>query len=75
MVITDVSDAIALDCIAITSNEASQDQVDYINQFKGEVIVCPDRDKAGEKLIKQEQENGWSVSFPMWEDDIKVLKL
>ena len=60
-----------MDCIAITSNEASQDQIDYINQFKGEVIVCPDRDKAGEKLIKQAQENGWSVSFPMWEDDIK----
>ena len=66
-----IIDAIALDCIAITSNEASQDQIDYINQFKGEVIVCPDRDKAGEKLIKQAQENGWSVSFPMWEDDIK----
>ena len=66
-----IIDALALDCIAITSNEASQDQIDYINQFKGEVIVCPDRDKAGEKLIKQAQENGWSVSFPMWEDDIK----
>ena len=24
-----------------------------------------------QKLIKQAQENGWSVSFPMWEDDIK----
>ena len=66
-----IIDALALDCVAITSNEASQDQIDYINQFRGEVIVCPDRDKAGEKLIKQAQENGWSVSFPMWEDDIK----
>ena len=66
-----IIDALALDCIAITSNEASQEQIDYINQFKGEVIVCPDRDKAGQKLIHQAQENGWSVSFPLWEDDVK----
>jgi hypothetical protein len=64
-------DAACLDAVAIMSNEASDMQIDYINQFKGEVIVCPDRDKAGEKLIKQAIENGWSVSFPRWEDDLK----
>ena len=64
-------DAACLDAVAIMSNEASDTQIDYINQFKGEVIVCPDRDKAGEKLIKQAIENGWSVSFPRWEDDLK----
>lgn len=66
-----VLDAAVLDAVAIMSNEASEEQIDYINQFKGEVILCPDRDKAGRKLIKQAQENGWSVSFPLWEDDIK----
>jgi hypothetical protein len=64
-------DAACLDAVAIMSNEASDTQIDYINQFKEEVIVCPDRDKAGEKLIKQAIENGWSVSFPRWEDDLK----
>ena len=64
-------DAAVLDCVAIMSNEASQKQIDYINQFKGEVIVCPDRDNAGKKLIYQAQENGWSVSFPIWEEHIK----
>jgi len=64
-------DAAVLDCVAIMSNEASQSQIDYINQFKGEVIVCPDRDNAGKKLIYQAQENGWSVSFPIWEEHIK----
>ena len=64
-------DAACLDAVAIMSNEASDTQIDYINHFKGEVIVCPDRDKAGEKLIKQAIENGWSVSFPRWEDDLK----
>ena len=66
-----VIDAACLDAVGIMSNEASDAQIDYINQFKGEVIVCPDRDKAGERLIKQAIENGWSVSFPYWEDGIK----
>ena len=66
-----VIDAACIDAVGVMSNEASPVQIDYINQFKGEVIVCPDRDKAGERLIKQAIENGWSVSFPNWEDDIK----
>lgn len=66
-----VIDAECLDAVGIMSNEATPAQIDYINQFKGEVIVAPDRDKAGEKLVKQAIENGWSVSFPYWENDIK----
>jgi hypothetical protein len=66
-----VFDAAALDCVAVMSNEASKEQIDYINLFKGEIILSPDRDKAGEKLIKQAIENGWSVSFPRWENEIK----
>ena len=66
-----VIDAACIDGVGILSNDASDAQIDYINQFKGEVIVAPDRDKAGERLIKQAIENGWSVSFPNWEDDIK----
>ena len=66
-----VIDAACIDAVGVMSNEASPAQIDYINQFKGEVIVCPDRDKAGERLIKQAIENGWSVSFPYWEDGIK----
>ena len=42
------------------SNEASKEQIDYINLFKGDIILSPDRDKAGQKLIKQAIENGWS---------------
>ena len=71
IVVEGVIEAAALDAVGVLTNEASQDQIDYINQFKGEVIVCPDRDKPGEKLVKQAQENGWSVSFPNWESDLK----
>lgn len=72
LIITEgVLDAAALDALGVMSNELSDTQIDFINQFKGEIVVSPDRDKAGEKLIKQAIENGWSVSFPNWEDDIK----
>lgn len=66
-----IIDAECLDAVGVMSNEATDIQIDYINQFKGEVIVCPDRDRPGKKLIKQAIDNGWSVSFPLWEDDIK----
>lgn len=71
IVVEGIIDAECLDAVGVMSNEATPAQIDYINQFKGEVIVCPDRDKAGEKLVKQAIENGWSVSFPYWESDIK----
>ena len=71
IVVEGVIDAAVLDCVGILSNEASPIQIDYINQFKGEVIVCPDRDNAGKKLVRQAIENGWSVSFPIWEQDVK----
>ncbi len=31
-----------------------------------EIIVCPDRDQAGLKLIEQAIDKGWSVSLPDW---------
>jgi hypothetical protein len=71
IVVEGVIDAAALDCVGVLSNEAGQAQIDYLNQYKGEIIVCPDRDNAGKKLAKQAIENGWSVSFPEWQSDIK----
>lgn len=71
IVVEGVIDAAVLDCVGILSNEAGNAQIDCINQYKGEVIVCPDRDAAGKKLAKQAIENGWSVAFPDWEPDVK----
>lgn len=71
IVVEGIIDAAALDCVGVLTNEAGTQQIDYLNLYKGEIIVCPDRDKAGKKLAKQAIENGWSVSFPEWEPDIK----
>ena len=36
-------------------------------------MLVPDRDKAGQKLIDDALEYGWSVSFPEWEADVKDI--
>jgi len=64
-------DAISIDGVAILGSEISDQQKILINQLKREVIVLPDRDSAGKKLVDQAIENNWSVSFPNWDSNIK----
>jgi hypothetical protein len=64
-------DAIAIEGCAIMHNEPNDTQITRINALAREVIVVPDRDRAGAKMIKTAIEQGWSVSLPPWEDDIK----
>jgi len=64
-------DAIAVDGVAIMHNEPNETQAARINTLGKEIIVVPDRDKAGSKMIRKAIEYGWSVSLPPWEDDIK----
>ena len=64
-------DAIAIDGVAIMHNEPNETQAARINTLGREVIVVPDRDQPGAKMIQQALEYGWSVSLPPWEDDIK----
>jgi len=64
-------DAIAVDGVAIMSNDPNPTQIARINQLGKKVIVVPDRDKPGAKMIETALANNWSVSMPDWEDDIK----
>jgi DNA primase len=66
-----IFDAIMLDAVAILGSEISHQQKLQIELLNREVIVVPDRDKAGSKLIEQAIEFGWSVSMPPWHDDVK----
>lgn len=49
----------------------NQDQISIINSLGKEVIVCPDRDSAGEHLVEAALEQGWKVSFPNWAPHVK----
>jgi len=64
-------DAIAIDGVAVMHNEPNETQCARINALGKEVIVIPDRDRPGAKLIQAALNNNWTVSLPPWEDDIK----
>ena len=64
-------DAIAIDGVAIMTNDPNDAQVARINSLGREVIVVPDKDRPGAGLVKSAINNKWSASLPPWEDDIK----
>ena len=64
-------DALAVNGVAVLHNEISEQQARMINKLGKTVIVLPDRDKAGQEMIKAAIEYEWAVAFPNWEDDVK----
>jgi|694.fasta_scaffold03834_12 hypothetical protein len=64
-------DAIAIDGVAIMHNEPNETQASRINTLGKDVIVVPDNDRPGAKLVAKAVEYNWSVSLPPWEDDVK----
>ena len=72
-------DAITVSGVSILGSEINDTQKELINNLGRKVIVVPDRDAPGQKLIDQSIEFGWSVAFPEWQkgvDDVAdaVLK-
>ena len=75
-------DAMAVDGVAVLSNECGEVQADIIDSLGREVIVVPDFDVkhvrgkevwAGSKLVEQAIDYGWSVSFPIWNESAKDI--
>lgn len=64
-------DAIAVAGCAIGHNEPNETQIMRLNSLGREIIVVPDRDRAGVKMLKAAIDNGWSASLPPWGDDVK----
>ena len=63
-------DAITVSGVSILGSEINDIQKELITNLNRRVIVVPDRDAPGEKLINQAMEFGWSVAFPEWEDGV-----
>lgn len=64
-------DAVAIDGVALMTNDPNDSQVLRIRSLNREVICVPDKDRPGASLLKHAIKNNWSVSLPPWEDDIK----
>jgi hypothetical protein len=66
-------DALHVDGCALGGSEINDAQALLINRLNKDVIVVPDRDKAGSKLVEQAIELGWQVSLPNWDTDINDI--
>jgi hypothetical protein len=66
-------DAIHVEGCALTGSEIGDQQAILINRLGKDIIVVPDRDKAGSKLIEAAIERGWGVSLPEWDADINDI--
>ena len=71
IVVEGILDAISINGIAVLHNKINADQVQQLKQLYREVIIVPDQDKAGMKLIDEAIEHGFNVSIPEWDKEVK----
>jgi hypothetical protein len=71
LVMEGVFDALSVNGLAVLHAEINDAQVRLIRSLGREVIVIPDQDEAGMKLVDRAVELGWAVSMPEWPADIK----
>ncbi len=64
-------DAIGIDAVAVMSAEIGEKQRILLDRLDKQVIVLPDRDPSGIKIVQQAIDYGYGVSFPDWDDGIK----
>ena len=64
-------DAIAIDGCAIMHNDPNETQCMRLNSLGREVIIVPDKDRPGAKMVAAAVKNKWSASLPPWEEDVK----
>lgn len=68
-----IFDALSLDGVAVMHNEISEAQADIIDNLGRQIVVVPDWDISGRKLVEQAIEYNWSVSFPTWRETCKDI--
>ena len=71
LVMEGVFDALSIGGLAVLHAEINDAQVRLIRSLGRAVIVVPDQDEAGMKLVDRAVELGWSVSMPDWGNEVK----
>ena len=71
IVVEGVFDALSINGLAVLHAEINDAQVRLIRSLGREVIVVPDQDEAGMKLVDRAVELGWAVSMPKWPEGVK----
>ena len=71
IVVEGVFDALSINGLAVLHAEINDAQVRLIRSLGRDVVVVPDQDEAGMRLVDRAVELGWAVSMPDWPDDVK----
>jgi hypothetical protein len=71
IVVEGVFDALSINGLAVLHAEINEAQARLIRSLGRDVVVVPDQDEAGMKLVDRAVELGWSVSMPEWPGDVK----
>jgi hypothetical protein len=71
IVVEGVFDALSINGLAVLHAEINDAQVRLIRSLGRDVIVVPDQDDAGMKLVDRAVELGWAVSMPRWPAGVK----
>jgi hypothetical protein len=71
VVVEGVFDALAIGGLAVLHAEINDAQVRLIRSLGKDIIVVPDQDEAGMKLVDRAVELGWAVSIPVWPEGCK----
>jgi hypothetical protein len=71
IVVEGVFDALSINGLAVLHAEINDAQVRLIRSLGRDVVVVPDQDEAGMKLVDRAVELGWAVSMPEWPKGVK----
>lgn len=71
IVVEGTLDAFSIDGVSTQGAKVSDEQAQWISDSGKEVIVLPDLEPNGQPLIDLALKQGWKVSIPNWDSDIK----
>jgi len=71
IVVEGVFDELSINGLAVLHAEINDAQTRLIRGLGREVVVVPDQDEAGMRLVDRAVELGWAVSIPNWPADVK----
>jgi hypothetical protein len=71
IVVEGVFDALCINGLAVLHADINDAQVRLIRSLGRDVVVVPDQDEAGMRLVDRAVELGWAVSMPDWPLGVK----
>jgi hypothetical protein len=71
IVVEGVFDALSISGLAVLHADINEAQARLIRSLGRDVVVVPDQDEAGMRLVDRAVELGWSVSMPNWPVEVK----